>query len=298
LPELKRIIAEAATVPGRRPFQIDITGGEPFLEFELLVEVIEYGVSLGAFMSCMTNGYWATSPEKAVAKLQILKDKGLHSLGVSTSRPHQQFVPMRRVRVALDAARSIGLPTELKVAVQKGDFDDGGFIDECKRELHATVTSVFTITPHKHEGPAPLPEERYIRNPGLPEDKCPGQVMMMEPGGAAFACCASGSSNGFLRLGTVGVDRLADLDSHHRRNAKFRLLRKEGPIHFAREAIRRGEGGRLRSSYAGTCDLCLQIANDPVLSAIAEDVCREQELADLRKAWGLEEEDVAPLSVL
>jgi hypothetical protein len=204
---------------------------------------------------------------------------------------------MKRVHQALEAARAIGLPTELKVAVQKGDHDEGGLIDQCKQQLSADVISVFTITPHKHEGPAPLPEERYIRNDGLPDDRCPGQVMMMEPGGAAYACCASGSSNQFLRVGTVGVDSLKRLDSQHRRKAKFRLLRKEGPIHFAREAIRRGEGGRLRSAYAGVCDLCLHISNDPVLSKIAEQVCVEQELAELRTAWQLEPEDVAPLAV-
>src|SRR5262249_31849546 len=139
------IISEAATVVAPTPFQIDITGGEPFLDFNLLVKVVAHGATLGAFMTCMTNGYWATSPEVAIAKLRVLKDIGLQSLSVSTSGPHQQFVPLKRVRQALDAARSIGLPTELKVAVQKGDHDEGGLIDQCKQQLAADVISTFTI---------------------------------------------------------------------------------------------------------------------------------------------------------
>lgn len=296
LQQLQRIISEAATVSGSAAFQVDITGGEPFLDFDLLQQVVAHGASLGAHMSCMTNGYWATSPEVATEKLRVLKDKGLQALGVSTSQPHQQFVALNRVRQALESARAVGLTTELKIAVQKGDHDVGGLIDQCRRQLHADVVSVFAITPYLQAGVDAIPQDHYLRKPGLPDGRCPGQVMMMEPDGSAYACCAAGSSNRFLKLGTVGVDSLEWLDTQHRRKARFRLLRNKGPIHFAQEAMARGEAGRLRSSYAGACDLCLHIARDPVLADIAEQICLEQELADLRKAWNLEEEPVAQIS--
>jgi hypothetical protein len=154
--------------------------------------------------------------------------------------------------------------------------------------------SVFPISPYRDDGAAPLPEDEYVRAPGLPEARCPGQVMMVEPSGTAYACCASGSSNRFLAVGRIGAEPLERLETRLRRNVKFRLLRRSGPIHFAREAIRRGAGQRLRPSYAGPCDLCLHLATDPELARIAEQVCVEQELAELRRAWHLDEEMPVP----
>ena len=52
---------------------------------------------------------------------------------------------------------------------------------------------------------------------------------------------------------------------------RYEALRELGPIHFARYAIKRGEGAGLRAAYADVCDLCAHVASDPTLTKLARD---------------------------
>src|SRR5581483_3495639 len=107
---------------GNQTLEISITGGEPFLDFALLRDVVAHGTRRGAQMTCVTNAYWATSPEKALALLSQLKDAGLLLVAISTSHFHQQFVKKQRVERALGAARRIKLDTELKLVLAASEL--------------------------------------------------------------------------------------------------------------------------------------------------------------------------------
>src|SRR5258708_11409695 len=72
-----RLMNEAAAIEDQEPLGFDITGGEPFLNFEMLVAVIAHGAALGAqAISCVTNAFWARTDEIASAKLARLKKAG------------------------------------------------------------------------------------------------------------------------------------------------------------------------------------------------------------------------------
>ena len=264
-----RLMDEAAQIDDGEPLAFAITGGEPFVQFEALLEVVAHGAALGARVHCVTNAYWATTAETATGKLSALRSRGLWGLSVSVSRFHQQFVPLRRVRTALQAAAALGISTTLKGAVVNADLEPGGELAGWKEQLDADDIRIFPVLPYLRPGEA-LPEQAYYREPGLPQEPCPEEILTVDFNGAARSCCSPGHADEFLTVGDAATTPLAQIERRFRLAGRQRILREQGPIAFARAAIAAGLGERLRPAYAGPCDLCLHIRADDELRHIAE----------------------------
>lgn len=282
--DLIRLMDEASAIEDGEPLRFDFTGGEPFLDFELLVYMVAHGSALGAVISCTTNAYWAHSRETAQSKLSTLREAGLSFLAVSVSRFHQRFVPLQRVRRALEAASELGMHTQLKGIVTQQDLAPEAALAQWKAQLDADDVAIIPVLPHLREG-ATLPEHDYYREAGLPEHTCPGAMVCVEPDGTAASCCAPGIPTPFLTLGSVHDKSLNEIQRRFSRLGKQKILRELGPIHFARGAIAAGIGDRLRSGYAGPCDLCLHIGTDPELSHVADEMSAAFDLSRLSQAW-------------
>lgn len=264
-----RLMDEAADIDDGGPLYFRLTGGEPFLDFEFLLEVVRHGAALGGEVSCVTNAYWAHSDERALQKLTVLRDAGLSALAVSVSQYHQQYVPLQRVRRALATASALGIQTELKGAIIQSDLKSGGLLEEWKRTLDADVINIFPVLPCLREG-AELPDEEYYREPGLPHQACPGEVITVADDGIARSCCSPGTPDDFLNIADTTTVPLAEIARRLGESGRHRILRETGPIGFANAVIAEGFGHRLRNAYAGPCDLCWHIRSDPEMRRIAE----------------------------
>ena len=265
-----RLMDEAAAISAREALGFAITGGEPFARFETLVEIVSHGASLGGAVSCVTNGYWATTEALATARLSLLRHSGLTRLAVSVSRFHRQFVPLQRVRRALAAAAAVGIPTTLKGAVLKSDLEPGGALALWQQRLEADEVEIFPVLPYLRPGEA-LPDNDYYRWPGLPREPCPGELLTVDIDGTVRSCCSPGPPDEFLTVGHVPTP-LREIERHLHRSGRQRILRERGPIAFARAAIAAGLGDHLRGAYAGPCDLCVHIRTDPSLRRVAEEM--------------------------
>jgi MoaA/NifB/PqqE/SkfB family radical SAM enzyme len=267
--EIIRLMNETAAIDDGRPLEFHITGGEPFLDFDLLVAIVAHGTGLGGLVTCLTNAFWARSTESAREKLTQLRDAGLDLLGISVSRFHERYVPLSRVRLALEVAASVGVRTQLQGSVTASDFEPGAALSRWKHSLRADHVAIFPVIPCLREG-AHLPDDEYCRQEGLPTHACPDEQVCIEADGTAFSCCGQKRSTGFLAIGNIREQSLATVHQRFKRAGRQRILRDHGPIAFARGAIAAGLGHLLRESYAGPCDLCVHIASDPQLRAIAE----------------------------
>jgi MoaA/NifB/PqqE/SkfB family radical SAM enzyme len=276
---LERLIDEAAALSKGEPLEISITGGEPFLDFPLLKHVVQYGRARGATMSCVSNGYWATSPARADDLLRQLKDSGLAILAISTSKFHQRFVSRTRVDRALDAARRIGVETVLKY-VRTSDDADVDAICASGDSAGADRTEVIPLMPTLRDD-ARLADGAYAREPGIPAGTCPGAIVSVREDGNAYPCCTPGGFNGFFRLGNVADASLREIQERFYLSPKLQVLRAHGPAFFAKAIRERGLQERLRPAYAGVCDLCTHIASDPQMAAVAEQASQDFVLEQL-----------------
>lgn len=249
--------------------QFCISGGEPFLDFARLTAVVAHGARLGAKVTCVTNGYWASSDEKARAKLAALRQAGLYMLAVSTSRFHRQFVKLERVERALKLAREGGLRLGLKCAITAAEDRGPEGLEHWAREQDVDQLEVFPVVPYVRDDVV-LPEADYIRSVRLPKGRCPGATITVREDGQAYTCCMPGAFTEFLTLGNVFETSLAEIDERFYLHGRQQVLRHRGPAHFARAVIAAGLGDRLRKRYAGVCDLCAHVASDSAMAAVAD----------------------------
>jgi hypothetical protein len=270
--EVQRIMEEAARIDDGERLHFDITGGEPFMDFEQLCATIACAHRLGAGVSCVTNAFWARTDAIALEKLRTLRELGLQLLAVSVSRFHEQFVPLASVGRALRAASQLGIETELKGAVINSDLVADGRVTQWRELFEADQISIFPIIPHLRAGFPALPESEYYREPGLPTGKCPSEIITVQEDGAALSCCGQSPQTGLLRIGDTRSEPLAVIHERFRHARRQRVLRHCGPIAFARRAIDAGHGHLLRDAYAGPCDLCLHIGSDPELRRFADEL--------------------------
>lgn len=262
--------------------RFSISGGEPFLDFARLVELVRHGSSLGAGISCVTNAYWASSDDKARQKLGELRRAGLSTLAVSTSRFHQQFVNVRRVERAIAIARECGLRTTLKLPLTASDTDAGS-LEEWASSCGADRHEIFPVLPYLRRG-AILPESEYIREQALPRGRCPSASITVDEHGKAYPCCMPGAFVDVLSLGDVRSDTLQQIHDEFYLRPEQQVLRHRGPAHLARAVMAAGEGHRLRARYESACDLCAHIASEPVMAGIARGAARQFAEREMKNA--------------
>ena len=99
LPQLARVIAPSPY--GRRHMSLDhglhFSGGEPFLNFSLLLKALEIAETLqipSTFVE--TNCYWCKSDGLTRERLQVLKQSGLIGIMISVNPYYAEYVPFER----------------------------------------------------------------------------------------------------------------------------------------------------------------------------------------------------------
>jgi MoaA/NifB/PqqE/SkfB family radical SAM enzyme len=101
--------------------KIHITGGEPFLYWDHLQQVLEQAKkhNLGKVDLIETNGFWAASVEITTKRLKTLDELGMHRLKISTDPFHQEYVDIEPVRLLADIASNILGPDRVLVRWRK-----------------------------------------------------------------------------------------------------------------------------------------------------------------------------------
>ncbi len=105
-PELLRESLEAVLSWPHR-VQIHLTGGEPFLKFDLLLEAVEQATELGIPRYIETNAGWCVTEDLVTRRLTALRGAGLQALLISCSPFHAETIPPARTRLAFTKALEI-----------------------------------------------------------------------------------------------------------------------------------------------------------------------------------------------
>ncbi len=90
--------------------ELHFTGGEPFLQFDRLVEMVALAKELGARrITCSTSCYWAKDLEICRERFGRLKEAGLTWFLISADAFHQDKVPLEYVKNAAQVRVELGL---------------------------------------------------------------------------------------------------------------------------------------------------------------------------------------------
>jgi len=78
-------------------YGLHFTGGEPFLNFDLLCEAVEMAEELNIPSTFVeTNCFWAVNDKSTREKLSILKNKGLKGILISVNPFFLEYIPFER----------------------------------------------------------------------------------------------------------------------------------------------------------------------------------------------------------
>jgi hypothetical protein len=100
--------------------QVHLTGGEPFLHFELLLQGARLATELGIPCYVETSASWCIDETQAVERLRALREAGLQAVLISCSPFHAERIPPRRTMRAIYAALKVFGPA--RVTVYLPDF--------------------------------------------------------------------------------------------------------------------------------------------------------------------------------
>ena len=85
-------------------FQVHLTGGEPFMNFPLLLEATQIAVALGIPVYVETNAGWCRDKGEAALRFRYLREAGMDAVLISVSPFHQETIPLQRTLDGISAA--------------------------------------------------------------------------------------------------------------------------------------------------------------------------------------------------
>lgn len=89
-------------------YGLHFTGGEPFLNFELLLKAVEIAHELKIPSSFVeTNCYWCTNARVTREKLELLKEKGLKGVLISVNPFYLEYVPFERTERGIRISQEV-----------------------------------------------------------------------------------------------------------------------------------------------------------------------------------------------
>ncbi|MDR0506240.1 MAG: hypothetical protein LBH32_05435 [Dysgonamonadaceae bacterium] len=118
LSEMKQYIDQSLEVYNTIKLLI-LTGGECFTLGKDMNCIIKYASSKGLYIRVVTNGYWATSFDKAYKILHELAGAGLTEINFSTGDEHQMWIPYDNIVYGIMAALELNLAVAINVESSK-----------------------------------------------------------------------------------------------------------------------------------------------------------------------------------
>lgn len=244
--------------------KIHLTGGEPFLYWDRLVEILTEGrrQDLGPVDLVETNGSWATSESLVEARLSMLRDLGVRRLKVSADPFHQEYVDIERVRRVVSTAKRVFGPDRVLVRWEEYLSDDNIGWHRQAKLADGECMATYHDHPFRFTGRAAdrlgnllasKPVEVFA-NVNCLGDFLGAKGVHIDPHGNVFSGTCSGIIVGNLK--DASLDELwKQFDPHA--DTFVGTLCREGPYGSLKRAI--SLGYQPLGAYADKCHLCTNI---------------------------------------
>lgn len=203
---MERIIREAKQLGIKT---IGFSGGEPFLNPELLIKGVKIAREENLNVSIATNGFWgAWEPEKIKSVLTQAKPD---VISISYDFFHSKYITQETVFTAVSAAEQLGIPCSIYVADLKGDYSAGRFIQSLGSAKYGRP---FEIYPLFRVGRAEnMPPELFLTENG--REKVLGclyeNTMSVLYNGDVYPCCMHEVFGSAMKYGNVKTQSLKEV---------------------------------------------------------------------------------------
>lgn len=253
---LKNLAGDAA--------RVHITGGEPFLYWEHLIEILEAAKKekLGVIDMIETNGFWAVDKKTIEQRLKELDELGTYRLKISCDPFHQEYVDIEFVRLLAEVASSVLGKGRVMVRWEKYLLHTGENKTITEADKNSQYISAMKDYPCRFTGRAAgqlaeLMAATPIGNLVIANCKnafLGAKGVHIDPFGNVF----SGTCSGII-LGNIAQNPLENIwcQFHPSGNEFLSTLFNFGPAGLLKQVLELGY--KQREFYADKCNLCTDI---------------------------------------
>jgi len=244
--------------------KVHLTGGEPFLYWEHLLEIMQKAKSYGLGNADLieTNGFWAEAAELVTKRLKTLDELGMRRLKISVDPFHQEFVDIEPVRLLANIATELLGPERVLVRWRKYLEDPINVKSLSNKELQQQYIEAIREYPCRFTGRAggklaelmaAVPVEN-LENLSCKEDFLGAKGVHIDPYGNVF----SGTCSGII-IGNITRTPLENIWKQFspEQNEIVDTLFNLGPAGLLDKFST--SGYRPAENYADKCHLCTSI---------------------------------------
>jgi MoaA/NifB/PqqE/SkfB family radical SAM enzyme len=244
--------------------KVHITGGEPFLYWDRLCEIITQAKEqkLGPVDLIETNGFWATDETVVTERLKTLDELGMHRLRISCDPFHQEYVDIALVRRLAELGTSLLGSQRLQVHWRKyldESMDLSALSQAQKQQVYVKAMSDY---PCRFTGRAAGRLAELVATESI-EDLAAANCratflgakgVHIDPYGNVFSGTCSGIILGNIM--NVPLERIWE-EFEPESNGISKTLFNLSPVGLLEQAQQLGY--RPAELYAGKCHLCTSI---------------------------------------
>jgi organic radical activating enzyme len=276
---------------------IVFTGGESTLCWKKLLNAIKETKNLGMMTRLVTNAHWATTPNKASNRIQILKKAGLDEINFSTGDEHAKFVPITNIINAIVTSIS----NQFKPAVMIEDRT-GKTITKKKilnypeiQKLISADTNCLTVTESPWMPLDPFKVEQYQNCILANYDNLDSftscdtvlQSLTLLSDGNISTCCGFGTR--LIPELIVSNIRKPDFLTTAIENTENDFLKiwlhYEGPLKILAWAAKKNPKIKWENMYAHCCQACIRIYKDSTVMQTIKKNYQEKIGQVISSAW-------------
>jgi hypothetical protein len=214
---------------------VSFTGGEPFLEYRLLLILVEYASGKGLYTEAVTNCSWAEDQRLAMDKLRPLAGAGLTAINMSVDDFHQEHVPLDSVMHCFEAAKTLNIKPVFMVAVRPGSRITAESLPRLMGDPSIQVPGGPRL-----RSPSALAAETPFTPVGRGNElewthltvaqsyRCESVLtdIGVKPNGDVLPCCGPLGCRGDTVIGNLGEDALRDVLSRAWGDPRFKQIRE------------------------------------------------------------------------
>lgn len=248
------------------------TGGEPFLYFRDMLQLVSYASELELEVGTVTGAGWARDESDAGIKVGEMAAAGLKQLTVSWDPYHEEFGPKECAVAVARAALEKGLRVCARIMVTAAHDSRDYLAAFAGIPLEISYGGLARLG-----RAAELPLSDFHQYDSPPVDRCRIVfIPLVDFDGGVYACCGPALSSASLSpliLGNAEKEPLGAILERAKDDPILEMISLLGP-HGLYKLLRESEFSHLyqpRRTYTSICDLCLDLTNSPrIVTALRE----------------------------
>ena len=275
----KRCIEEASVDSSLK--MVAYSGGEPFLYFQQMKELMQFSFERGLRAGVVTNCYWAQSYSIAYKYLSELRELGLDEIITSVDDYHLEYVNASHIKNVIEAALALGIMVGINILftldskVRQNNLHE---ILHIPKEIIEDSKLIWTreSSPIRAGRAKELFKDDRLKDYGQNEllnNPCEYVIKnsVVSPKGSVYACCGFGGADGngpceMFYGGNIEDISINQIHNRFKRNLLLNIISVRGPYILLLMVKEKYPEIEFRERYVSNCDVCEELFSNSALN--------------------------------